>query len=148
MAERLLSNVLIPVASEEDARTTMQAVLRQLESRLEAATLLFVVEKAGGALDKASVEQQEAYATDVFESAGNVLREAGQTETFDTEVAYGSNVSQAIVDAAHEMDATAIVFTPRHRSRWRELLTGDVARDLIEESDVPVITLPEADRDE
>lgn len=148
MAESLLSNVLIPVASADDARTTMRAVLRQLESGLEAATLLFVVEKAGGALDKSSVEQQEAYATDVFEAAEDELTDADQTATFDSEVAYGSNVSEAIVDAAHEIDATAIVFTPRHRSRWRELLTGDVARDLIEESDVPVITLPEGETDE
>ena len=148
MAESLLSNVLIPVASEEDAATTMRAVLPRLDPEDAKGTLLFVVEKAGGALDKASVEQQESYATDVFEAAADVVTDANRSAAFDSEVAYGSDVAQAIIDAAHEIDATAIVFTPRHRSRWRELLTGDVARDLIEESDVPVITLPEAETDE
>jgi len=141
MAESLLSNVLIPVASEEDAATTMRAVLPRLDPEDAKGTLLFVVEKAGGALDKASVEQQESYATDVFEAAADVVTDANRSAAFDSEVAYGSDVAQAIIDAAHEI-------TPRHRSRWRELLTGDVARDLIEESHVPVITLPEAETDE
>jgi nucleotide-binding universal stress UspA family protein len=148
MADSLLSNVLIPVASEDDARTTMHAVLPRLGAEDGTGTLLFVVEKAGGALDKAAVEQQEAYAGDVFEAAGDVVRDANRSASFDTDVAYGSDVAQSIIDAAHEIDATAIVFTPRQRSRWTELLTGNVARDLIEESDVPVITLPEAETDE
>lgn len=146
MSDPFRSNVVIPVASEGDARATMRAVLPRLASAGGAGTLLFVVEKAGGAPDKASVEQQEAYAEGVFDAAREAA--AGTDVPLDLTVAFGTDVAEAIIDAADDADASAIVFTPRHRSRWTELLTGNVARDLVEESNIPVITLPEGDVDE
>ena len=65
--------------------------------------------------------------------------------TVETEVAYGTDVAETVFDVADEVDATAIVFTPRGGSRWIQLLTGDVALDLITGTDRPVVVLPDHD---
>ena len=141
MGDELFTNVLLPVASEDDARASIRAVLPYLEASNGTATLVHVVEKAGGAADKASVEQREEYAAEVFDAA---LDEAADALVdIHREVIYGSDVSESIIDAGDELDASAIVFTPRGSSRWVKLLTGDVALGLVEHSDRPVIVLPD-----
>jgi len=99
-----------------------------------------VIEKAGGAPDKASVEQRELRAEDIF----SIVTEG--FENFDisleTDLRYGTDIAETIIDAAHDWDASTIVFTPRGGSRWRKLLTGDVAFKLVEKSDRPVLVLP------
>lgn len=143
MADALFEHVVIPLASEDDARATMHGALEHLKSAQGLATLVFVVEKAGGAPDKASVEQLEAYAEDVFDVARDVVADADVT--IETRIDYGTDVGETIVEAAHDAGASAIVFTPRGGSRWLKLLTGDVTRTLLTESDLPVIALPEAE---
>ncbi len=109
-------------------------------------TVVNVIEKAGGAPDKASVEQREDYAHEMF---GIVRRELGDSNlTLATEIRYGTDVAETIIETAHDIDATAVVFTPRGSSRWVRLLTGDVALSLVSDSDVPVITLPETKDDD
>nr|WP_277542110.1 universal stress protein [Halomicroarcula sp. FL173] len=146
MPASLFSHVLVPVASPEDAKATVRAVRPYVESSGGTMTVVNVIEKAGGAPDKASVEQREDYAREMF---GIVRRELGDSNlTLATEIRYGTDVAETIIETAHDIDATAVVFTPRGSSRWVRLLTGDVALSLVSDSDVPVITLPETKDDD
>jgi nucleotide-binding universal stress UspA family protein len=143
MSTSLFTHALVPVASPEDAKATMQAIRPYLETSGGEVTVINVIEKAGGAPDKASVEQREEYAREIFDSARDVLADSKITVT--TDIRYGTDVAETIIDTAHDIDASAIVFTPRESSRWVRLLTGDVALSLVSESDLPVITLPDHD---
>ncbi|MFU1783664.1 universal stress protein [Haloarcula japonica] len=145
MPESLFRHALVPVASPEDAESTMRALRPYVEPGGGDVTVINVIEKAGGAPDKASVEQREDYANEMFSSARGELADTDCTLT--TEIRYGTDVAETIIETAHEIDASAIVFTPRGGSRWVRLLTGDVGLSLVSESDLPVITLPESDND-
>jgi APA family basic amino acid/polyamine antiporter len=57
--------VLLPVASREDATASARALRPRTGASVVA---VHVIEKAGGALDKASVEQREAVAAAIFET--------------------------------------------------------------------------------
>ncbi|SEN05366.1 Nucleotide-binding universal stress protein, UspA family [Halorientalis persicus] len=135
----IFERVLLPVASTEDGRTTAQA-FAPYAADSDHVVAVNVIEKAGGAPDKASVEQREQEAEKIF---AIVQEELG--DGIETEIAYGTDVAETIFEVADEMEATAIVFTPRGGSRWVQLLTGDVALDLITETDRPVIVLPDDD---
>lgn len=145
MSFHSFETVVVPVASESDAESTCRAVLPYLRDGETETLAVYVIEKAGGAPDKASVEQREEYAERVFSIV---------TEAFDdadapvrTEVLYGRDVAEAIIDRAETADASAIVFTPRGASRWLKLFTADVSGSLIAKSRLPVIVLPEGDAD-
>ena len=134
----VFDRVLLPVAGDEDAAATARAADSYLDGEIIA---INVVEKAGGAPDKASVEQREAEA----EKAFDVLRDAlGDVET---EIRYGTDVADTIFAAADDHDVTSIVVTPRGGSRLVRLLTGDVALSLVSESDRPVVVLPDSESD-
>ncbi|WP_424017982.1 universal stress protein [Halorientalis pallida] len=133
----LFERVLLPVASPDDATASARALRPRVGDSVVA---VHVVEKAGGAVDKASVEQREEEAADIFEA---VHEELDAHTTVETEIAYGTDVAETIFDVAAEVDATSIVFTPRGGSRWVQLLTGDVALDLITGTDRPVVVLPD-----
>ncbi len=142
MTESLFHRVLVPVASPDDAAATGRAVSQYLGGEGGVALVTNVIEKAGGAPDKASVEQREEYAADAF----GAFREAvGEDVEVETLLTYGTDVAETLVETAHEEGASAIVFTPRGGSRWLKLLTGDVATELVEISDVPVVVLPESE---
>jgi nucleotide-binding universal stress UspA family protein len=135
MAE-LLDRVLLPVASEEDAETSARALERQDYGEV---ILVNVVEKAGGAMDKAGVEQRELEAEEMFEAARAVLGDV------PSEICYGTDVVETIFDAADDIDATAVVVTPRGGNRFVRLITGDVALRLVTETELPVVVLPDID---
>ena len=141
----LLSNVLVPVAGEDDAAATCGVLVPRLspDSRV---TAVHVVEKAGGAPDKASVEQRE----EVAEAAFDVVERECETSgiAVETRVVYATDVADGILDAADDVDASAIVFTPRGGSRWLDLLTGDVSRSLVKRADRPVVVLPDGEDEE
>ncbi|WP_227379857.1 universal stress protein [Haladaptatus halobius] len=141
MPETLFQKILVPVASESDAETTCQALLPYLDRDTSEAKIVHVIEKADGAPDKASPEQLQEEAEKMFDRAIEQFTNADFTN-FETEVRYGTNVADAIVDAGREYGASAIVFTPRGGKRWTRLLTGDVANSLLTNTDRPVITLP------
>jgi len=134
----LFEKILVPVASREDARATAAALAGYEANDIVA---VHVIEKAGGAIDKASVEQRELLTEGIFD----IVREEMDSYDVDlkTTVLYGTDVTETIIDAGHENDASAIMFTPRGGSRWLKLLTGDVALSLISESDLPVVVLPD-----
>ena len=140
MTESLLETVLVPIASEDDAEATCRALLREIGDERPAVHVVHVIEKAGGAPDKAGVEQREERAERIFEIAEATL--ADEPVTVETDVVYGTDVADAIIRRAGEIDATAIAFTPRGASRWTKLLTGDVALNLVTRADRPVMVLP------
>ncbi|MXR19208.1 universal stress protein [Halobacterium bonnevillei] len=144
----LLDCVFVPIASVEDARATARAVTPYLRDRDATVVVGHVIEKAGGAPDKASVEQRERLAEEIFEVVDDEF--ANEDISHECHVRYGTDVADTIIDAADEFDADAIVFTPRGGSRWLRLLTGDVSLSLVTQSDRPVVVLPdveEADTD-
>lgn len=137
----LLARVCLPVASVEDAEASARALSRYDPGRVVA---VHVIEKAGGAPDKASIEQREEVAEDVFAA---VEAELGDLPV-EMDLRYGTDVAESIFDAAADHDATAIAFTPRGGSRWIRLLTGDVALDLVTRTDRPVVVLPDLEGDD
>jgi nucleotide-binding universal stress UspA family protein len=132
----LFERVVLPVASVEDAKATVRALEAYLDEE-SSVVAVHVVEKAGGAPDKASVEQREEYAGEIFD----VVREG--LDDVETELRFATDVVASIFEAAGDHDATAIVFTPRGGSRWLRLLTGDVTLEIVTETDRPVVVLPD-----
>jgi nucleotide-binding universal stress UspA family protein len=131
---QLTRHALVPVADRADARTTAR-VLEPYE--FDRITVLHVVEKGDGVPDKTPVEQSEqvaAEAFDVFE------------ETFpdvETKVTYRRDVVEGIVEAADEVDASAIVFRPRGGARILQFIAGDRSLRLMTEADRPVVSVPD-----
>jgi nucleotide-binding universal stress UspA family protein len=139
-ADRLLARPLLAVANAPDARASARALAPRVDDP-ERVVVVSVVEKAGGAPDKAPMEEVEAEAERAFDAVRDVL---GPVET---DLRYGVDVVETILEAAREHDASAIVFTPRSGGRLVRLLTGDVALSLVTESDRPVVALPDPGMD-
>ncbi|WP_254530378.1 universal stress protein [Natrinema gelatinilyticum] len=131
--------IVVPVADPDDGEQTATALAPHLEPS-STVLVVNVIEKAGGAPDKASVEQREEYAREIFERARGPLE--GRAGTVETAILFGTNVVETIMDAASERAVDAVVFEPREGTRFTELLTGDVARRLVKRASVPVVALP------
>lgn len=142
MAESFLRRPLVPVGNQGNA-SAVAAALTPYVDTAESVTVVHIIEKAGGAPDKASVEQREILAEEVFATVTEDLRDTDNA--VETELLYGTDVAASIIDAAQESGATAIVFTPRTGSRWKKLLSGDVSHKLLNNSDLPVLVLPGRD---
>ncbi|WP_248517762.1 universal stress protein [Salinarchaeum laminariae] len=132
--------VVVPLASEDDAATTANALSAAIDAEGRV-VLLHVIEKAGGAPDKASVEQREDRAAEIFAVARDHL---SGDRTIETEVRYGTDVADTIASAAEALDADLIAFSPREAGRLTRLLTGDTSLSLLTGSPVPMVVLPEA----
>ncbi|WP_229110560.1 universal stress protein [Halapricum desulfuricans] len=143
MTESVLQRTIVPVADPDDAAATTEAVASHVDDVGGTVIAVHVIEKAGGALDKASVEQREQAARDLFAVVRDGLSDTDIT--LETEILYGTDVAQTLIDAAHDLDASAIVFTPRGGSRWQKLLSGDVTHHLLNNTDVPILAFPEED---
>ena len=141
MPDEIFQHVLVPVASPDDARTTFRKLVPYLESANGGVLVVNVIEKAGGAPDKASVEQREQHAQESFTEVSDILE--GTDIPLQTRILYGTDVAETIVQAANDEGASAIVFTPRGGNRWLKLLLGDVTSNLIAESDLPIVVLPD-----
>lgn len=141
MTSSIFRRVIVPVANKDDAKASIEALVPYVESADGVVIAVHVIEKAGGAPDKASVEQRELYADELFEIVADGL--ADVDVELQTEYLYGTDVAEAIINAAHDLDASGIVFTPRGASRWLKLLTGDVTTALVNKSDLPVVVLPD-----
>jgi len=140
MTESFFHRVVVPVANRDDAAATA-ATLHQYLAADSTVIAVHVIEKAGGAPDKASVEQRELRAEEIFSIFTEEFEDTGVT--LQTDLRYGTDIASSIVGAAHDRSASAIVFTPRGGSRWRKLLTGDVTHNLHRTSDIPILVLPD-----
>lgn len=130
----LLSHLLVPVATEQDARETARALAPFAPA---AVTVVHIVEKGGGVPDKTPVEQSE----DVAEAAFAAFRE--EFPDAETRTVYQRDVVEGVLAAAAEVGASAVAFQPREGSRLKKFLAGDRTLRLVTAADRPVITLPE-----
>jgi nucleotide-binding universal stress UspA family protein len=145
MTEPLFSRVIVPVANRDDAAATA-TTLRSYVAMDATVIAVHVIEKAGGAPDKASVEQREQRAAEIFSIITEGFDDSGVV--LETDLRYGTDIASSIVEATHDRSASAIVFTPRGGSRWRKLLTGDVTHNLVRSSDIPILVLPDREESE
>ena len=129
----MLDHVLVPVANEDDARTTAQALSNYSPGEV---TVLHVVEKGEGVPDKTPVEQSEAIAAESFEAFREAFPDAAD------EITYSRDIVGAIFDVAESVDASAIVFRSRGGNRLVQFLSGDLSLKLVTNAERPVIALP------
>lgn len=141
MTRTFTETVVIPLASPKDAKRTADAVVPYLDPPPDHVLAITVVEKAGGAMDKAPLEQMTERAEETLEVVTDRFEESGVP--VETRVLYGENVIETILDAAAEADASSIVVTPRNASRWVKLLSGDTALSLMTNTDRPLIIVPD-----
>ncbi|MEY7849402.1 universal stress protein [Natrarchaeobius sp. A-rgal3] len=134
------ATVVVPVADPDDGERTTRGLEPHLAST-STVVVVNVIEKAGGGIDKAPMEQREEYAEEMFDRAREAL--ANSPATVETETLYGTDIVETVFDAARDRDADAVVFNPREGNRIAELLTGDVARRMVKEASVPVVALPQ-----
>lgn len=136
----LLDRPLVPVADPEDATETYEELRPYLLEVDRVPIVVHVIEKAGGAPDKAGVEQRREYAEEAFAA----FRRRAETDGIEvkTKIRFGTDVAESILDVAELVDATAIVFRTRGEFGWLDRITGRVRSNLITESRIPVVVLP------
>jgi nucleotide-binding universal stress UspA family protein len=136
--DELFERVLIPIASEDDARMARETILPYIAESGGVATVVHVIKYTEGGVDPSPVSMQEADAERLFE----IVQEDTDDIVVDTRTAYGTDIVEALFDVATDIDASAIVFSPQKRNRLIRLLTGDTALSLITEPEVPVLAIP------
>ena len=136
MNQPLTAHLVVPVVNADDARATARALGKYQHAEV---TVVHVVEKAGGAPDKLSLEQAEELAEESFVAFREVMPDV------EAEFVYDEDVVGGIVDLAVAVDASAIAFRPRGGSRLVQLLAGDKTLKLVTKSDLPVIAPTDTD---
>lgn len=144
MTESIFHRIVVPVANRDDAASTATALAPYVEDTDCSVIAVHVIEKTDGVPNKAPIEKLEQRAQDIFAIITEDLDTTGIP--IETDLRYGTDIVSSILDAAHDGNASAIVFTPRGGSRWRKLLTGDVTHNLVTNSDVPILVLPDRDQ--
>ena len=139
MTEPFLSRVVVSVANRDDAAVTA-TTLRSYFAMGATVIVVHVIKEAGEAPDKASVEQREQRAAEVFSIITEGFDDSGVV--LEKDLRYGTDIASSIVGAAHDRSASAIVFTSRGGSRWHKPVTGDVTHNLVRSSDIPTLVLP------
>ncbi len=141
MVAPLLRRPLVPVANPDDASATYEAIRGYLQSGEGTPIVVHVIEKAGGAPDKAGVAQRKEVAEEAFHRFQNLAETDGLE--IETDLRFGTDVAETIHEAAEDHDASAIVFRSRGGSRWLDLVSGNVRAKLLKGHEVPVVVLPE-----
>jgi len=137
----LFEHVLIPVATHDDAQATCAALEPHLDT-VERVTAIHVIEKAGGAPDKAPLEKRTQDGHEILAETESRL---AAVVDVNSEIVYGTDVVAAIFEAATDHDAAAVAFRSRGGSRITQLLAGDMTRQLVTDPVVPVVSLPVPD---
>lgn len=132
-------HILIPVATEEDARATCSALEPYLDET-ERVTAVHVIEKAGGAPDKAPLEKRREDASDFLAIIDSAL---SRTVTTETKTVFATDVVPALFSEATDAGADAVVFRARGGGRLAKILAGNITTKLVTDPAVPVISLPD-----
>lgn len=136
-------HLLVPVATESDARATC-AALEPYLTNVERVTAVHVIEKAGGAPDKAPLAKRREDAADVL-----AIMEAklATDVAVETRIAYATDLVPAFFAEADDAGADAVAFRARGGSRIKRLLAGDLTTTLVVDPACPVISLPNPEPD-
>lgn len=137
----ILDRVVLPVVGPKNARRSAKSLSEYDPGEV---VLVHVVEKSGGGVDSAPVQQREKAAQEAFDAGRSVL--TGPTVT--TELRYGSDIPEMIFETAVDVEADSIAFVPRSGNRLVRFLTGDIAHSLITKTDRPVVALPDPESQE
>ena len=116
--------VLVPVANEAVAEQTAAVADDHLGDDTDVVVLHVV-------------QDEDAFA----EAAFDAFR-AGYGGDVETEIRHGTDIPETIFSTADDVGATAVTFVPRGGSRWRQIMSGDVARTLVSDAELPVVALP------
>jgi nucleotide-binding universal stress UspA family protein len=134
----LFDHLLVPVADAGDARATADGLAPHLDA-VDRITAVHVVQKAGGAVDKAPLVKRRHDGIDFLATVERRLWD--EDVAVRTQVVYGRDVADTIVDTALEAGATAIAFRSRGGNRLVRWLSGDTAFKLVSTPDLPVVSL-------
>ena len=131
-------HLLIPIATEEDARATCAALEPYLDD-IERVTAIHVIEKAGGAPDKAPLEKRREDASEILAVVDSLL---SASVAVDTRTVFATDIVSALFAEADDVSADAVAFQARGGSRIMQLLSGDITSNLVTDPTIPVISLP------
>lgn len=137
----LFEHLLVPIASESDADSTCAALQPYLDS-VDHVTVIHVIEKGGGAIDKAPLAKRKEDGEAILADVESRLSES---VSVDSTIAYGTDLVETVFDAAVEAEADAVAFRARGGSRITRLLAGDTTSKLVTDPVVPVVSLPNRD---
>lgn len=135
----LTGTVVLPLASPDDARTTVDAAAPYVDTA-DHIVVVHVVEKDSGTPDKVPADQREEYAEEIFEIAEDALSSEGVS--VETRTLYSTGVAVAVFELCDGVGASSVVLLPRESNRLLNLLVGDRMRSFIEDNNVPVVCLP------
>ncbi|TYT61438.1 universal stress protein [Natrialba swarupiae] len=145
MTDDITTHVLVPVANEQDARVTCEALESTVERPVEVITVVHVIEKTEGYMDKAPLEARQEQAERVFSIVEDRFADGPLVRR---ELRYGTDVVDEILAAADDVGATAIGFSPRPSGRLHRLLSGNNSYRLITESEQPVVVFSRRNPDD
>ncbi|WP_440771439.1 universal stress protein [Natronorubrum sp. DTA28] len=145
MTDSIMTHTVVPVANEDDARATCDALEPVLDDSVERITVVHVIEKTEGYMDKAPLEARRLQAERIFSIVEDRFPDGPEIRR---ELRYGTDVVDEILAAAAEVDATAIGFATRPSGRLHRLLSGNDSYRLITESEQPVVVFSRLDSDD
>jgi nucleotide-binding universal stress UspA family protein len=134
----LLERAVVPVANEADAAATATALSSYAEE-IDHLTVVHVVEKGGGVVDKAPMAKRRADAAAFLSTVES--RFGDEEVTVETRIEFGTNVAETVVETALDVGATAVAFRPRGGNRLVRWLSGDTTTRLLTNAELPVVSL-------
>ena len=135
MTSELMAHMAVPVVNEDDAAATCDALEAVLDD-VQLVTVVHVIEKTEGYMDKAPLEARQEQAERIFSIVEERLAEGLPVRR---ELRYGPDTVDAILAAVEAVDATAIGFATEPSGRLQRLLSGNDSYRLITESEQPVV---------
>lgn len=139
-SDRLLERPVVPVAGPEDAESTYSALRRHVAPEECRPFVIHVITDSDGGEGTETHQQRAREAVERFESLA-----AADGMAVDTGIYHDTPIAETIIDAAAEVDGSAILFCSRGGSAWFDSLVGGVRTSLVVKSDRPVVLLPTGD---
>jgi nucleotide-binding universal stress UspA family protein len=139
----LLQNVLVPIASLEDAEATCRAVLDNIAEAGGRITATHVIDTQSDWHDMDPREYRRKLACDALDLVTRRARAHGIR--VDIRVIESQEITAAILALADEVDASAILFTPRSSGRLNSSFASGVAWTLVKTATRPVVVVPQVE---